>query len=224
VSFKELPVSRGLAFNNRTPDSHWGKPEVIDSLVKIGKLWADKHDSAISVGQISRKLGGSFPPHHTHRDGDDVDIRPMRTDKQNLPTTWKAPEYSRDLTREMIKTIRANAPIRSILFNDPALIREKICQAYLGHDNHLHVNFMAAPKVISRSTLRRGDTGTAVQDLQRKLGIRADGNFGPDTLHAVREFQAHHNLRVDGIFGPASWAVMDRPGEAEELLKFREDE
>lgn len=75
---------------------------------------------------------------------------------------------------------------------------------------------------IKRSTLRRGDTGTAVQDLQRRLDIRVDGAFGPDTEHAVREFQAHHGLKVDGVVGKATNAVLF--GDSEELLKFREDE
>lgn len=208
MSFKELPSSAGLAFNNRTSDSHWGKPQVIDALVKIGKSWA--HSTPISVGHISRKNGGKFPPHKTHKDGDDVDVRPMRKDGANQPIEWRQQAYDQSLTREMIKTIRANAPIRSILFNDPVLIGEGLCQAYPRHSNHLHVNFAAFPA--SRSTLRRGDTGTAVLDLQRALGFvnsSLDGNFGPLTELAVREFQAHHGLKVDGIAGKNTWAVID---------------
>lgn len=82
------------------------------------------------------------------------------------------------------------------------------------------------PKTVSRSTLRRGDTGTAVLDLQRALGFvnsAVDGSFGPLTEHAVREFQAHHNLKVDGIVGKATNQLLF-PSEADELMKFREDE
>lgn len=209
--FKELPPSLGLVFNNRTADSHWGKPEVIDALIEIGKTWAATAGNVvppISIGQISRKNGGKFPPHNTHREGDDVDIRPMRRDGHNAQVTWRDAAYSQSLTRDMIKTIRANAPIKSILFSDPVLIDENLCIAYPNHSNHLHVNFMPAPKSSTRSTLRRGDTGTSVQDLQRKLGIKTDGSYGPDTEKAVREFQAEHGLKVDGIVGPESNRIL----------------
>lgn len=56
--------------------------------------------------------------------------------------------------------------------------------------------------------LRLGDSGPAVVDLQRRLGITADGEFGPITEAAVRAFQAAHDLVVDGIAGPATLAAL----------------
>ncbi|HEU0018880.1 MAG TPA: transglycosylase family protein [Thermoleophilaceae bacterium] len=51
-------------------------------------------------------------------------------------------------------------------------------------------------------TLRKGDRGRAVRRLQRKLGIGADGVFGPQTDRAVRRFQRRNGLTADGIVGP----------------------
>ena len=50
--------------------------------------------------------------------------------------------------------------------------------------------------------VRMGDRGRAVRAVQRRLGIPADGVFGPQTLRAVRRFQRRKGLVADGIVGP----------------------
>lgn len=56
--------------------------------------------------------------------------------------------------------------------------------------------------------LRFGDISPSVRELQQKLGIKADGDFGPATLAAVKSFQAKHGLAADGLVGPATWAKL----------------
>src|SRR4051794_37483117 len=53
-----------------------------------------------------------------------------------------------------------------------------------------------------------GHHGTSVADLQRLLGLSADGVFGRQTARAVRDFQRHHGLRADGVVGPATWSAL----------------
>lgn len=54
--------------------------------------------------------------------------------------------------------------------------------------------------------LDRGDRGPDVKELQRRLGIGADGVFGPLTDQAVRAFQRGNGLTVDGKVGPKTAA------------------
>lgn len=62
---------------------------------------------------------------------------------------------------------------------------------------------------ITNPVLKIGAKGDAVKLLQTKLGITADGDFGPLTLAAVKKFQADHNLVSDGIVGKMTWQAFD---------------
>src|SRR5688500_14200396 len=53
-----------------------------------------------------------------------------------------------------------------------------------------------------------GDQGGLVSHLQKRLGVVADGIFGPQTDAAVRQFQLRANLTVDGIVGLATWGAL----------------
>lgn len=60
------------------------------------------------------------------------------------------------------------------------------------------------PTVNTNTVLRRGSRGPEVAAMQSRLGIAADGDFGPGTERAVREWQAANGLVADGIAGPAT--------------------
>jgi len=67
-------------------------------------------------------------------------------------------------------------------------------------------------------TLRRGDKGEAVKDLQKKLislgyalpKYGADGDFGKETEAAVKAFQADNGLKADGIAGEKTLAALEK--------------
>ena len=65
-----------------------------------------------------------------------------------------------------------------------------------------------APTEATTPTLRIGQSGAPVSLLQQKLGITADGSFGPATDAAVKAFQTANNLTADGIVGPQTWAKL----------------
>jgi putative chitinase len=64
------------------------------------------------------------------------------------------------------------------------------------------------PRAPVEHTLRIGSRGDAVKQMQRKLGIAADGVFGPNTAKTVMAWQAKNGLAADGILGPKSLAKM----------------
>ncbi|MTD43217.1 hypothetical protein GKE82_02570 [Conexibacter sp. W3-3-2] len=55
---------------------------------------------------------------------------------------------------------------------------------------------------VSRSRSR------ATRILQRRLGITADGVFGPGTERAVKRFQRRRGLTADGVVGPGTWQAL----------------
>jgi hypothetical protein len=67
---------------------------------------------------------------------------------------------------------------------------------------------------VPAATLKLGDRGTAVKELQRalrSLGYTVgsiDGDFGASTANALIAFQTAHHLKPDGILGPASRAAL----------------
>jgi len=66
----------------------------------------------------------------------------------------------------------------------------------------------ASTQSVQLPTLRRGSSGSDVVILQKRLGIGADGKFGPATEAAVRAHQARSGLVADGIVGPKTWASL----------------
>jgi putative chitinase len=57
-------------------------------------------------------------------------------------------------------------------------------------------------------TLRRGSKGDAVKRMQAKLGLTADGDFGPGTEAALKKWQAANGLTADGVVGPKTLAKL----------------
>ena len=56
--------------------------------------------------------------------------------------------------------------------------------------------------------LKKGSKGDDVKKLQQKLGITADGSFGPGTETAVKKWQTENGLTADGIVGDGTWNKM----------------
>ena len=57
-------------------------------------------------------------------------------------------------------------------------------------------------------TVSVGSNNDTVKAVQAKLGLTADGIFGPGTKRAVKQFQAENGLTADGVAGPSTLKAM----------------
>ena len=64
------------------------------------------------------------------------------------------------------------------------------------------------PPPFEHKTVKKGSKGETVKAVQKALGAKADGVFGPGTEAAVVAWQKSRGLVPDGIVGPATLAKM----------------
>lgn len=71
----------------------------------------------------------------------------------------------------------------------------------LGETTWSAINLILAKRIIRPNHAG----GPVVRYLQFRLGIDADGIYGPQTEAAIKKFQRQNGLLADGIIGPISW-------------------
>lgn len=106
------------------------------------------------------------------------------------------------------------------------------------HDHHCHISVVpdvrgdatlpwridgvtitpeAAAFVAPPPTIRPGASNSAVEKLQKALGVTVTGRYEPrsETEWALRLFQVRHQLDPDGVCGPQTWkAIAPEPKTA----------
>ena len=74
------------------------------------------------------------------------------------------------------------------------------------------------PAEQKKKTLRRGDKGEDVKELQKELislgyalqKYGADGDFGKETEAAVKAFQTDNGMKADGVVGEKTYAALEK--------------
>jgi hypothetical protein len=122
--------------------NQYGRAETVRAVLDRCAAWAARRAGVpLAIGDLSRRGGGPFPPHADHQNGREVDIRPLTNDGLGGPTNIFAPNYSPELTRELVELIKQKRPDAVIRFNDPRLVADGLARQAFGHDDYLHVLF-----------------------------------------------------------------------------------
>lgn len=97
-----------------------------------------------------------------------------------------------------------------------AAFRQRVSVLLNGGDAQVSVQSPVATPTLKSSTLRKGDSGAKVVELQKLLmkhgyalpKYGADGDFGEETRQAVMAFQSIKGLVVDGLVGAKTIAAL----------------
>ena len=126
-----------------TPDQGGGQyahPEMLTILFSIERQWQAIDHRKFGIGNISLSGGGRFKPHGSHKNGLQVDIRPLRKDGAHVPVNYFQAGYDKEATARLIGLFRAHPAVITVYFNDlsiPGVL------PMVNHDNHFHVAIRA---------------------------------------------------------------------------------
>lgn len=137
--FQRLGTGTGFYHYNDDGNDDWGTANAIAQMKKVAVDFHATYGIRLGIGDISREHGGDFPPHSSHKNGLDVDIRPPRKDSVEGPCYYTDSScYSRTRAQKLVDLLWATGQVERILFNDPYVTGVTYAS---GHDNHLHVDF-----------------------------------------------------------------------------------
>ena len=124
-----------------TPDhgrAQYAHARMISLILAVEREWQLTEKRRFGVGNICQAEGVPFG-HDSHKNGLQVDIRPLRTDGKEDVCFYTYPEYDRAGTEKLIETWRRCFPGQlTIFFNDN---RIPGVRPLVKHDNHFHVQF-----------------------------------------------------------------------------------
>jgi hypothetical protein len=125
--------------------ANWGTASGIGLLEAGAAGFGTSVRGGVAVGDVGLEHGGDIGGHQTHEVGLDVDVRPIRVNRNqcSFGTDWRTSSYDRAATRILVNAFMAAAAghVKLIYFNDPVLIAEGLTTRYPNHDDHLHVRY-----------------------------------------------------------------------------------
>lgn len=153
VAGVQLPVEGRHFFTwdpeaNSTPSPAWrrvGTDTLVRTLLRVIEGYAEAHPDAprVTVGDLSRPVGGPFTGHASHQNGLDVDIYYPRLDRRETEPT-SVSQIDMELAQDLVdRFVEAGA---EFVFVGPGTGLQgppEIVQPLRNHDNHIHVRLPA---------------------------------------------------------------------------------
>ncbi|MEO1234135.1 MAG: penicillin-insensitive murein endopeptidase [Myxococcota bacterium] len=132
-------------FRGSDPVDHddWGSLALLTCIESVGRALR-RQNIRLDIGDLSLRGGGRFPPHASHQNGRDVDLRYIRKDRRLSPLDlrFQPDEYDPGATRDMIETFFEKCNVELMFADVERLrfdVRDRPILPAAGHSNHLHV-------------------------------------------------------------------------------------
>ncbi len=139
VGFLGLPSSGYGWYSYQPSYRRYGLPRMVNGLIQMGRHWRNGYPGVtgktLRYGDISATNGGYFPPHVSHRVGEDVDMSPITTSGSAGITSVGYSSYSTYYNTKFVYLQRAVWYVELILHNNS---RIPYVRYYPGHANHFH--------------------------------------------------------------------------------------
>jgi penicillin-insensitive murein endopeptidase len=121
----------------------YAHPSLMSVLFFIEREWQATDNRKFGIGNISLAGGGRFRPHATHKNGLQVDIRPLRKDGAHVPVSYFQAGYDKDATMRLIEIFLGHPAVIKVYFNDSTISG---VWPLADHDNHFHVEMRASTR------------------------------------------------------------------------------
>ncbi len=130
--------------------------------------------------------------------------------ERSLERSQRRRAITPQIRKRVARRRKASAALSTLMLAGPA--GQALAASGAGVDTRVDAASPATRAIDGRDgaamMLRLGSTGSAVKEVQLRLGVDADGTFGPATDSAVRAFQGRAGLETDGVVGPATWTKL----------------
>ncbi len=114
----------------------YAHPSMLNFLFWLELRWSANEKRKFGVGNISLAEGATFNPHRSHRNGLQVDIRPIRKDGAHTSVSYKSKDYDLAATKRLVALFISSGMVNKVMFNDPHVHGAKPLS---GHDDHIHI-------------------------------------------------------------------------------------
>ncbi|WP_374584482.1 hypothetical protein [Pseudoduganella sp.] len=136
----QAPEEAGYYVHGTPPNGggQYAHPAMMTMILFVEREWANIDSRKFGVGNISLANGPEYKKHKSHKNGLQVDIRPIRKDGRHEAVYWyQTDDYDQVATGKLIALFHAYPGVHRILFNDRHA--SPFVTPFKDHDHHFHV-------------------------------------------------------------------------------------